>query len=275
DAGGFDRLQSLGARPDPAAQFEADGADPHQPVPAASLARCPDQRRRQDRAARARSGEAPGFGRRRPARGARGRDGRDLHGPRARAHAALRSRARARRAHRDGAVRGLKAAIGGVETDDSPAIGPPRPTGLLPGSSAVEQPAVNRLVDGSNPSRGAISHFGILRLVAMAADSLVRAADADWATRIVSPRVSGAARAYPRAPDSAAGTPLHRGTWWRERTIRQILDRPEILVQPELARPKHLEALGGAQLGGGGIAENLHPLPIGEHFCGQRLPRFT
>src|SRR3546814_952767 len=26
---------------------------------------------------------------------------------------------------------------------------------LLPGSSAVEQPAVNRLVDGSNPSRGA------------------------------------------------------------------------------------------------------------------------
>src|SRR5690606_17575895 len=26
---------------------------------------------------------------------------------------------------------------------------------LFPGSSAVEQPAVNRLVDGSNPSRGA------------------------------------------------------------------------------------------------------------------------
>src|SRR5262249_22116588 len=27
---------------------------------------------------------------------------------------------------------------------------------VVPGSSAVEQPAVNRLVDGSNPSRGAI-----------------------------------------------------------------------------------------------------------------------
>jgi hypothetical protein len=32
------------------------------------------------------------------------------------------------------------------------------PWPLLPGSSAVEQPAVNRLVDGSNPSRGAKQH---------------------------------------------------------------------------------------------------------------------
>src|SRR5262245_7442545 len=30
---------------------------------------------------------------------------------------------------------------------------------VVPGSSAVEQPAVNRLVAGSNPARGAKSHF--------------------------------------------------------------------------------------------------------------------
>ena len=31
--------------------------------------------------------------------------------------------------------------------------------GMFPGSSVVEQPAVNRLVAGSNPTRGAKSHF--------------------------------------------------------------------------------------------------------------------
>jgi hypothetical protein len=30
---------------------------------------------------------------------------------------------------------------------------------VVPGSSAVEQPAVNRLVAGSNPARGAIAKF--------------------------------------------------------------------------------------------------------------------
>jgi hypothetical protein len=30
---------------------------------------------------------------------------------------------------------------------------------VVPGSSAVEQPAVNRLVAGSNPARGAIVSF--------------------------------------------------------------------------------------------------------------------
>ena len=36
-----------------------------------------------------------------------------------------------------------------------------RSTGVFPGSSVVEQPAVNRLVAGSNPARGAknFSHF--------------------------------------------------------------------------------------------------------------------
>src|SRR5262249_15690016 len=39
---------------------------------------------------------------------------------------------------------------------------------LLPGSSAVEQPAVNRLVDGSNPSRGApLQPARAVRLVSM------------------------------------------------------------------------------------------------------------
>ena len=32
---------------------------------------------------------------------------------------------------------------------------------VVPGSSAVEQPAVNRLVDGSNPSRGAKLNQGL------------------------------------------------------------------------------------------------------------------
>ena len=54
-----------------------------------------------------RSRKPPGFGGRRPVRGARRRPGRSRARPRALADFAVRSRARPRRAHRDGAVRHL------------------------------------------------------------------------------------------------------------------------------------------------------------------------
>jgi hypothetical protein len=41
----------------------------------------------------------------------------------------------------------------------SPLVGRAGWASSFPGSSAVEQPAVNRLVAGSNPARGAKSHF--------------------------------------------------------------------------------------------------------------------
>src|SRR5215510_1025453 len=40
---------------------------------------------------------------------------------------------------------------------------------VVPGSSAVEQPAVNRLVDGSNPSRGANANFELCFLMIFSA----------------------------------------------------------------------------------------------------------
>ena len=74
---------------------------------------------------------------------------------------AVRSRACARRADRDGAVRRLTSSASQVlASPKSCCYRRASPERLLPGSSAVEQPAVNRLVDGSNPSPG--SHFLVL-----------------------------------------------------------------------------------------------------------------
>jgi hypothetical protein len=42
------------------------------------------------------------------------------------------------------------------------------PSRLFPGSSAVEQPAVNRLVAGSNPARGAKSNQRLNSTIALA-----------------------------------------------------------------------------------------------------------
>ena len=45
---------------------------------------------------------------------------------------------------------------------------------LLPGSSAVEQPAVNRLVDGSNPSRGAKLNQRLIPKISQAFSTKIR-----------------------------------------------------------------------------------------------------
>src|SRR5262245_59705097 len=50
-------------------------------------------------------------------------------------------------------------ALHALQTRPGFVIGPVAVNGLFPGSSVVEQPAVNRLVAGSNPARGANSKF--------------------------------------------------------------------------------------------------------------------
>ena len=83
--GGLDRLQSLRARPDPAAGGEDAGADLDQPVPPAPLVGRDPARRCRGPVPGAGGRQAAGGGGRRPVRGARG-----LHGRRARSTASAR-----------------------------------------------------------------------------------------------------------------------------------------------------------------------------------------